>query len=179
MDRCRCVHPCPMMPRRRCAAWARRADQRETRAGAAVCWRVAGAARARARARRRRNVAASLLNLPPISMASTMRRHLCALTSSGLLRSLDRRAWARAAPVKTPCRRRGWLLEVRGETNVVSTASWPPWKRGNLLAMTSMRRLSTRLTEGMFRCESRVCSFQRTSSFTKCSRPRTCCTVVA
>ena len=56
-------------------------DQRETRAGAAVCWRVAGAARARARARRRRNVAASLLNLPPISMDNTMSRHLCAWTS--------------------------------------------------------------------------------------------------
>ena len=73
--------PSDLHAAKRSARRKKKNDQRETRAGAAVCWRVAGAARARARARRRRNVAASLLNLPPISMANTMSRHLCAWTS--------------------------------------------------------------------------------------------------
>ena len=39
---------------------------------------------------------------------------------------------------------------------MVSTASWAPWKSGNPFAMTSMRRLSTRSTEGRFRSVSKV-----------------------
>ena len=45
---------------------------------------------------------------------------------------------------------------VRGDTNVVSTASWAPWCNGRPLAMTSMRRLSKRSTDGTFKSESNV-----------------------
>ena len=60
------------------------------------------------------------------------------------------------AAVKSPRRRRGCPALVRGDTNVVSTASWAPWCDGRPLVMTSMRRLSKRSTDGTFKSESNV-----------------------
>ena len=54
------------------------------------------------------------------------------------------------------CYGRGSPLVVRGETRVVSMASWAPWNNGRPLAMTSMRRLSMRSTDGRLRSERRV-----------------------
>ena len=60
-------------------------------------------------------------------------------------------AGIQAAPAYLPFRRRGCPSRVRGETSVVSTASWHPPKSGKPLAMTSIRRSSKRWTLGMFK----------------------------
>ena len=101
-------------------------------------------------------LAASVLHRPPTSNATTTSLQRPPRRSSGYARSLARRASAKAATVKSPRRCRGCPALVRGDTNVVSTASWAPWCNGRPLAMTSMRRLSKRSTDGTFKSESNV-----------------------
>ena len=101
------------------------------------------AGRARHLASKRNKVAASAHRRPPISRARTVSRQRLDLHSSGYVRSLARLA-AKAAPAVRPPALRGRPAAVRGETSVVSTASWAPPHNGRPLAMTSMRRSSWR-----------------------------------
>ena len=87
---------------------------------------------------------ASALQRPPISRAMTVSRQRFDLHSSGYVRFLARLAVSQAAPAVRPPALRGRPAAVRGETSVVSTASWAPAHSGRPLAMASMRRLSWR-----------------------------------
>ena len=62
--------------------------------------------------------------------------------SSGYVRSFLRRASVKAVPAYCPALRRGRPSLGRGETMVVSTASWAPPQIGRPFAITSMRRSS-------------------------------------
>ena len=124
------------------AAWVNVADHRAVRAAATLCWRMVAACLALARARLLMKAAASSLHLPPTSIASTTKRQRWLWRRSGYVLSLLLRASCRAAPANLPARRLGWPSRVRGETRVVSTASWAPFQSGRPLAMTSIRRSS-------------------------------------
>ena len=80
-------------------------------------------------------LAASSLHLPPVSMPRTTRRHRRLRMSSGYVRSFLRRASVKADPAYCPALRRGWPSLVRGETMVVSTASWAPPQMGRPFAI--------------------------------------------
>ena len=126
----------------RAAAKERSADQRRVKAEMAAAREGGGADRARHLASKRTKVAASALQRPPISRAMTVSRQRFDLHSSGYVRSLARLAVSKAAPAVRPPALRGRPAAVRGETSVVSTASWAPPHSGRPLAMTSMRRSS-------------------------------------
>ena len=128
----------------RAAAKERSADQRRVKAEMAAAREGGGADRARHLASKRTKVAASALQRPPISRAMTVSRQRFDLHSSGYVRSLARLAVSKAAPAVRPPALRGRPAAVRGETSVVSTASWAPPHSGRPLAMTSMRRSSWR-----------------------------------
>ena len=128
----------------RAAAKERSADQRRAKAEMAAAREGGGADRARHLASKRTKVAASALQRPPISRAMTVSRQRFDLHSSGYVRSLARLAVSKAAPAVRPPALRGRPAAVRGETSVVSTASWAPPHSGRPLAMTSMRRSSWR-----------------------------------
>ena len=90
----------------RVAANEMRADHRSAYAEVAALLAVAGAARALQRASWRTNPAASALQRPPTSRASTVRRERADRQSSGYVRSLAWRAKRNAAPVVQPRARR-------------------------------------------------------------------------
>ena len=71
-------------------------------------------------------------------MPRTTSRHRLLRMSSGYVRSFLRRASVKAVPAYCPAVRRGGPSMVRGETMVVSTASWTPPKL-EPFATTSMR----------------------------------------
>ena len=122
------------------AAWVNVADQLAVRAAATLCWRMVGACLALARARLlMKAAAASSLHLPRTSIASTTKRQRWLLRRSGYVLSLLLRASSSAAPANLPARLLGWPSRVRGETRVVSTASWAPFQSGRPLAMTAIR----------------------------------------
>ena len=128
------------------AAKLKAADQRRTHAATHALRSKGDAERARQRARSRMNSAASGLHRPPSSRARTTRRQRGARRSSGYVRSLARRAYRRAAPRNLRAWERGRPRLSRGDTRVVSTASWTPPHNGKPLAMTSRRRSSWRST---------------------------------
>ena len=124
------------------AAWVNWAVHRLMRAAATEFWWRRGACRAFACARSLTNLAASSLHLPPVSMPRAMRRHRRLRMSSGYVRSFLRRASVKAVPAYCPALRRGWPSLVRGETMVVSTASWaPPKWEGRLRSLQCGDRL--------------------------------------
>ena len=104
-----------------------------------------GADRALHLASRRTKVAASVLQRPPSSSATTVSRQRPDPHNSGYVRSLARRAVKSAAPAVAPATLRGSTAAVRGDTSVVSTASCAPPHSGRPLAMTSMRLSSCRM----------------------------------
>ena len=72
------------------------------------------------------------------------------------VRSFLRRASVKAVPAYCPALRRGWPSLVRGETMVVSTASWAPPQMGRPFAITSMRRSSCLWMWSRFKSVSKV-----------------------
>ena len=138
------------------AAWVNWAVHRLMRAAATECWRRRGACRAFACARSLTKLAASSLHLPPVSMPRTTRRHRWLRMSSGYVRSFLRRASVKAVPAYCPALRRGWPSLVRGETMVVSTASWAPPQMGRPFAITSIRRSSCLWMWSRFKSVSKV-----------------------
>ena len=88
-------------------------------------------------------------------VSSTYRRFLCrarrvdeaaaaGVAEFWIVRSFARRAWRKAALAVRLLSRRGSPAAVRGDTRVVSTATWTPPQSGKPFAMTSMRRSSCR-----------------------------------
>ena len=138
-------------------ACVRMADHRAMKEATTVCRKGAGVSRALVWAMSRRKVTASGLQRPPTSKARTTRQHLFDPASSGYVRSLFCRAVCNAAPAYWPPRRRGCAAPVKGETSVVSMASWEPCHNGSPVAVTSMVRSSTRWTAGTLRLARRVC----------------------
>ena len=112
--------------------------------------------RAFAWANNRRKVVASWLQRPPTSMASTTSLQRRVWRSSGHVRSFARLASWTAAPAWRPALLRGSLARVKGDTKVVSMASWTPPHRGSPLAMTSILRSSCRWRLSTFKSMSRV-----------------------
>ena len=106
------------------AAWVSNADHLAMDAWMAAGRRAWGTALLLACARRRRKSAASSLHRPPTSMANTTRRQRSPRTSSGYVRSFACLAARRAGePGWRPCRPGSPVL-VKGETRVVSTATF-------------------------------------------------------
>ena len=68
-----------------------------------------------------------LLCGPPVSMAGTTGLQRLNRRSSGYVRPLDWRASKGAAPAYWPARLRSFLDELKGETEVVSTANCAPF----------------------------------------------------
>ena len=126
------------------------------RADATECWRRRGACLAFACARSLTKLAASSLHLPPVSMPRTTRRQRRLRMSSGYVRSFLRRASISAVAAYCPALRRGCPSRVRGETMVVSTASWAPPQTGRPFAITSMRRSSCLWMWSRFKSVSKV-----------------------
>ena len=92
----------------------------------------------------RSSVAASVLHLPPSSMATTTSLARPPPTSSGYVLSLALLAMRSAVPAVVCWWRRGSAWDVSGETKVVSMANWYPFHKESPLAMTSIRRSSVR-----------------------------------
>ena len=129
-----------------CAAIVSMADQRAMEAWTAAFRKAGTTERLRGCARRRRKSVASLLHLPPTSIARTTRRQRAPPTSSGYVRSLAYRAARNAGDP-------GWRP---WETMVVSTASCAPLGRGNPCAITSIHRLSSRFVLETFRSDTKT-----------------------
>ena len=132
------------------------ADQRSVRAEVQAAREEAGTARARQAASCRTKVDASQLHRPPTSMPRTVRWQRREAASSGYARSLARQATCRAAPAVRLRMRRRAPADVSGATRVVSTATCAPFQRGRPLAMTSIRRSSSR-PGSTFKSRSRTC----------------------
>ena len=112
------------------------------------------------RARGLTKLVASSLHLPPVSMPRTTRRHRRLRMSSGYVRSFLRRA----SSCILPGLRRGWPSRVRGETMVVSTASWaPPKWEGRLRSLQCGDRLVCGCGQG-FKSVSKVLVVTRAPS---------------
>ena len=77
-------------------------------------------------------------------------------TEKFCVRALLLRASWSAAPAYWPARLRGWLDEVKGDTQVVSTASCAPAHHGSPLAITSILLSSCRLMWSRLRSLRRV-----------------------
>ena len=82
---------------------------------------------------------ASALERPSVSIPSTTSLARPDPVNSGYVRDFAWRASRKAAPAVWRWCLRGWPAAVKGETNVVSTASCEPFHKGRPLAMTSMR----------------------------------------
>ena len=123
----------------RMAAVARSAVQREVQARAAAWRREGGFEEALCLAKSRTKVTASALQRPPVSIPSTTSLARPDPVNSGYVRDFAWRASRKAAPAVWRWCLRGWPAAVKGETNVVSTASCEPFHKGRPLAMTSMR----------------------------------------
>ena len=101
-----------------------------------------------------RKSAASSLQRPPVSMATTTSRHRLEVRSSGYVASLSRRACANTAPSSSAAP--GWASPeaLRALRKVLSTANWVPLKQGRSCARTSMRLSSSPRTPKLQRFQS-------------------------
>ena len=117
-------------------AKVRSADHRSAKADMLAARDGGGAARQRAS--KRMKDAASAYHRPPISMPRTTRWQRREPTGS------TQRSWCPSGAVAQ--------LRMRGETSVLSTATWAPAQSGRPLAMTSIRCSSRRA--GTTRCHS-------------------------
>ena len=135
------------------------ADQRASNAavvdgrrGAGTVWALDGASNLR-------NCAASSLHRPPNSRASATNLQRPEPSNSGYVRSFARLASLNAVPAYAayvPALLLGWPLLVRGETRVVSMASWVPFHSGSPFAITSIRLSSWWWTAWIFKSAMRV-----------------------
>ena len=80
----------------------------------------------------------SSLQRPPVSRATTTRRHLSARKSSEYLRSLSSRALVQTAPSILAAPGCAVPSETRAHRMVMSTAHWAPKYKGRPVASTSM-----------------------------------------
>ena len=119
--------------------------QRRSHTNAIWCVMKDGTSRAFAWANCQMKSTASLLHLPPVSRATTTRRHR-PLRSSGYLFSLSTRACNRIAPSSSAAP--GWAspLLVKALLRVTSTANCEPPKHGRSWASTSIRLASEEAT---------------------------------
>ena len=107
-------------------------DHRLRHANAAEWNMVCGASRALATAKLSMNWRASSLHLPPVSRATTTRRHLSHRKSSTYFLSFSSRAREHTAPSNLAAPSCAVPSAVRAHLSVISTVSWAPKNNGSL-----------------------------------------------